>query len=75
MKLGKFHNDRCYVWGAYQTLSPGTHLSNSLKKLYAPLVVVLVVNLAVLVLVMVEVLVVEVVVGVVLAMVVVVDIV
>ena len=73
MKLGKFHNDRCYVWGAYQTLSPGTHLSNSLKKLYAPLVVVLVVNLAVLGLLMVEVVVVEVVV--VLEMVVVVDIV
>ena len=26
-----------FAWGEYQTLSPGTHLSNSLKKLCAPL--------------------------------------
>jgi hypothetical protein len=40
MKLTTFHKIRCYsgaIRGAYQTPSPGTHLSNSLKKLCAPL--------------------------------------
>ena len=43
VKLGTFHKIRCYVWvdvwGAYQTPSPGTLLSNSLKKLCAPLLI------------------------------------
>ena len=45
VKLGKFHKFRCYVWGyvwgAYQTPSPGIHPSNSLKKLCAPLIIAL----------------------------------
>lgn len=31
--------EECYIWGEYQTPSPGTHLSNSLKKLCAPLTI------------------------------------